>query len=122
MGYSVWENQSIYIRLCTDAFLVVSTDFEPDCQRFEIGVVYKLRRRLPQSPNTPEGIAMVGTIDGRTVHCGWIIEKDLPVIRTVLAGLQLGEVVNLRPVKEGQNWGGLDSFGRQARWIRGEAI
>lgn len=43
------------------------------------------------------------------------------MIRTVLAGLQPGEVVNLRPVREGQKWGGLDSFGRQARWIRGEA-
>jgi hypothetical protein len=111
----------VYIKLCTNAFLVVSTDFEPDCQRFEIGVVYKLRRQLPQSPNTPEGIAIGGTIDGRHVHCGWVAEKDLPVMRSVLAGLRLGEAVNLRPFKEGKKWGGLDSFGRQARWIRGEA-
>jgi hypothetical protein len=70
-------------------------------------VVYKLRRRLPQSPNTPEGIAIGGTIDGRDVHCGLVAEKDLPVMRSILAGLRLGEAVNLRPLKEGQKWGGV---------------
>ena len=113
---------TIQSRLCTDALLVVSTDFEPDCQPLELGVVYQLRRQLPQSPNTPEGIAIAGAIDGRAIHCGWVAQKDLPIIvRPVLAGLQLGEAVNLRPFKEGQKWGALDSFGRQARWIRGEA-
>ena len=84
-------------------------------------MVYQLRRQRPQSPNTPEGIAIVATIDGRTIHCGWVVEKDLPEIRFAFAGLQLGELVNLRPFKGGQKWRGLDSFGHMAQWIRGEA-
>ena len=83
--------------------------------------IYRLRRQHPQSPNTTEGISMVGTTEGKDLHRGWVIQRDLPTIRSVLAGLQPGQAVNLRPVREGQKWGGFDSFGRQARWIRGEA-
>jgi hypothetical protein len=104
---------TIQLSLYTVPLLVVSTHFEPDCQPFELRVVYQLRRLLPQSPNTPEGIAIAGAIDGRAIHCGWVAQKDLPIIRPVLAGLQLGEAVNLRPFKEGQKWGPLHSFGPQ---------
>ena len=45
---------------------------------------------------------MVGTTEGKDLHCGWVIQRDLPTIRSVLAGLQPGQAVNLRPVRNGE--------------------
>ena len=53
--------------------------------------IYRLRRQHPQSPNTPEGISMVGTTEGKDLHRGWVIQRDLPTIRSVLAGCNQGK-------------------------------